>query len=108
MDPDVVWDGKRGRSKDGYIDGVVMVEGEVAVLGVNVGVLNPIVTNGDGNPLFPNYSGEDLFTLTICGNNVTILHRFRDRHTTTFIAHVTACDRQKSLTINNTFNITVT
>ena len=30
-----------------------------AVLGVNV--VRPIVTNGDGDALFPNYFGEDLF-----------------------------------------------
>jgi len=38
--------------------GVVIVEGKVAALGVNVG--RPIVTNGDGDVLFPNYFGDDL------------------------------------------------
>ena len=41
-----------------YWIGVVTVEGKWAVLGVNVG--HPIVTNGDGDALFPNYFGEDL------------------------------------------------
>jgi len=35
--------------------GVVIVEGEVAVLRVNVG--RRIVINGDGDALFPNYFG---------------------------------------------------
>ena len=35
--------------------GVVIVEGEVAVLRVNVG--RRIVTNEDGDTLFPNYFG---------------------------------------------------
>jgi len=39
--------------------GVVIVEGEEAVLGVNFG--RPIVTNGDfATWLFPNYFGQDL------------------------------------------------
>jgi len=38
---------------------VVIVEGEGAVLGVNLG--RSIVTTGDGDALFPNYLGEDLF-----------------------------------------------
>jgi len=44
-----------------YKIGVVIVKGEGAVLGVNFG--RPIVTNGDGNVLFPNYFGEDLFNV---------------------------------------------
>jgi len=36
--------------------GVVIFEGEGAVLGVNVG--RPIVANGDGDELFPNYFGR--------------------------------------------------
>jgi len=36
----------------------VVVEGEVAVLGVNVG--RPIVTKGDSDALFPNYFGGGL------------------------------------------------
>jgi len=39
--------------------GVVIVKGERAVLGVNL--KRPIVTSGDGDALFPNYFGEDLF-----------------------------------------------
>jgi len=39
--------------------GVVIVEGEGALSGVNVG--RPIATNGDGDSLFPNYLGDDLF-----------------------------------------------
>ena len=42
----------------GVLDGMVMVEGEGAVLGVNSGRF--IVTNGDGDALFPNYFREDL------------------------------------------------
>ena len=42
-----------GRSRDPCIDGVVIVKGEGAVLGANLG--HPIVTNGDGDALFPNY-----------------------------------------------------
>jgi len=39
--------------------GVVIVEGECAVLGVNLG--RPIVTNGDlATRLFPNYFGQEL------------------------------------------------
>jgi len=44
----------------GILDGVVIVEGEVAVLGVNVG--HTVVTNGKGDALFPDYFGKDLFT----------------------------------------------
>ena len=43
--------------------GVVIVEVEGAVLGVNLGRSG--VTNGDGDALFPNYFGEDLL-LAIC------------------------------------------
>ena len=54
MDPDAIWDGEWGRSRDGVLDGVVIVKGEEAVLEVNLG--RPIVTNGDfATPLFPNY-----------------------------------------------------
>ena len=42
MDPDAVWDGEWGRSNDGCITWVVIVEGEGAVLGVNLG--HPTVT----------------------------------------------------------------
>jgi len=35
--------------------GVVITEGEGAVLGMNLG--HPIVTSGDDNELFPNYFG---------------------------------------------------
>jgi len=46
----------------GVLDGVVIVEGERAVLGLNVG--RPIVTNGDfATRLFPNYFGQYLFKL---------------------------------------------
>jgi len=37
----------------------VIVEEEGSVLGLNLGL--PIVTNVDGDALFPNYFGEDLF-----------------------------------------------
>jgi len=44
LDPDAVWvdSGSRGI---GVSDGVVIVEGEGAVLGVNLG--RPVVSNGD-------------------------------------------------------------
>jgi len=43
---DAFWSGEWCRSRDmGVLDGVVIVEGEVAVLGVNV--RRRIVTNGD-------------------------------------------------------------
>jgi len=46
MDPDAVWDGEWGQSRNVCIRWVVMiVEGEVAVLWVNLG--HHIVTNGD-------------------------------------------------------------
>jgi len=37
LDLDTVWGGEWGRSMDGYIRWVEIVEGEVAVLEVNVG-----------------------------------------------------------------------
>jgi len=41
----------------GVLDGVVIVKGKGAVLGVNLG--HPIVTNGDfATWLFPNYFGK--------------------------------------------------
>jgi len=41
--------------------GVVIIEGEGAVLEVNLG--RPIVTNGDfATRLFPNYIGQDLLS----------------------------------------------
>jgi len=43
----------------GVLDGVVIVKGKGTVLGVNLGC--PIVTIGDGDALFPNYFGENLF-----------------------------------------------
>jgi len=48
----------------GVLDGVVIVEREWAVLGVNLG--HPIVTNGDFvTRLFQNYFGQDLFVDTV-------------------------------------------
>jgi len=44
VDPDAVGDGEWGRSRYGCIRLVVIVEGEGAVLKVNLG--HPIVTNG--------------------------------------------------------------
>jgi len=42
------------------LDGVVIVEEEGAVLGMNLG--RPIVSNGDfATRFFPNYFGQDLF-----------------------------------------------
>jgi len=45
----------------GALDGVVIVDGEVAVLGVNLG--RPIVTYGNGDGLFPSYFWEELFRI---------------------------------------------
>jgi len=45
----------------GVLDAVVIIKGEEAVSRVNFG--RPIVTNGDGDALFPNYFGEDLLSL---------------------------------------------
>ena len=62
MDPDVVWGGKWGRLGMAVLDGngMVIVEGKGAVLGLNSG--RPIVTNGDfATRLFPNYFGQYLF-----------------------------------------------
>ena len=58
--------------------GVVIIEGEGAVLGVNLGC--PIVTNGDvvvclfmRDVLFPNYFGEDLLCdWLLVGSVVTV------------------------------------
>jgi len=59
VNPDAVWNGKRSRSRDECIRWVVIVEGEMAVLGLNLG--RPIVTNGDfATRLFSNYFGQDL------------------------------------------------
>jgi len=56
LDPDAVWGGEFGA-----LDGAVIVEGEGAVLEVNLG--RPIVTNGAfATRLFSNYS-EDLLTI---------------------------------------------
>jgi len=44
MDPDAVWGGECGRSRVGVTEGMVIVEGEGAVLWVNLG--RPIVTDG--------------------------------------------------------------
>ena len=43
----------------GVLDGAGDHRREGAVWGVNLG--RPIATNGDGDALFPNYFGEDLF-----------------------------------------------
>ena len=43
--------------------GVAIVEEKEAVSCVNLG--RPIVTNGDGDALFPNYFGKDLFSGTM-------------------------------------------
>jgi len=42
LNPDAVWDGEWGLEM-GVLDGVVIVKGEGAVLGMNLG--RPIVTN---------------------------------------------------------------
>jgi len=51
-----------------------IVEGKEAVLGVNLG--HPIVTNGDGDALFPNYFGEDLFNLARAACLLYACHMF--------------------------------
>ena len=59
LDPDAVWDDEWGRSRMGVLDGMVIVEEEGAVLGLNLG--RPTVTNGDfATRLFPNYSWQCL------------------------------------------------
>jgi len=45
LDPDAIWSGECGRLSDGCIKWVVIVEGEGAVLGMNLRL--PTVTNGD-------------------------------------------------------------
>ena len=51
----------------GVLHGMVIVKGKGAVLWVNLE--HPIVTNGHGVALFPNYFGKDLFTeLTVLNN----------------------------------------
>ena len=61
-----------GSVKDGCIRWVVIVEGEGAVLGVNLGC--PIVTEGDfAMQLFPNYFGQDLFLLLLFQTVVKII-----------------------------------
>jgi len=51
--------------------GVVIVEREGAVLGVNVG--RPIVTSGDCDVLFPYYFWEDLLFVTLSPLSVIII-----------------------------------
>ena len=65
MDPDAVWDGKWGRSRDGCIRWGWWSSKRKGSLGVNVG--HPVVTNGDfvawlceNDMLFLNYFVEDL------------------------------------------------
>jgi len=49
----------------GVLDGVVIVEGLGAVLGLNFG--RPLVTNGDfATWIFPNYFGQ---CLSVCSHN---------------------------------------
>jgi len=64
----------------GVLHGVEIVEGEGTVLGVNLG--RPIVTIGiflscvrDGDALFPNDFGEDLFFLRFCHSLVVLNNR---------------------------------
>ena len=45
MYPGAIWDGEWGRSRMDVLVRVIIVEGEGAVLGLNLG--RPIVTNGD-------------------------------------------------------------
>jgi len=59
----------------GTLDGVVIVEWEMAVLGVSVG--RPIVTNGDGDALLPNYFGEDLFNCEILYYTCRVFYHLR-------------------------------
>jgi len=59
LDPDTLWDGEWGRSRDGCIRWGVERRREWVVLDVNLG--RPIVTNWDfATRLFPNYYGQDL------------------------------------------------
>jgi len=61
LDPDAVWDGEWGRSRDGCIRWGGDRRREGLFWGVNLG--RPTVTNGDfATRLFPiNYFGQDLF-----------------------------------------------
>ena len=61
LDPDAVWAGEWGRSRMGVLNEGGDCRREGPVLEMNLGC--PIVTNGDGDALFPNYLAEDLFTL---------------------------------------------
>jgi len=44
------------------------------------------------------------FILVVCGNNVSVVHRFRDITTST--VYVTACDLEKALIFDTTVEIT--
>jgi len=67
LDPDAVLVGECGQGMC-VTDGMMIVNGKEAVLGVNIG--HPIVTNGDSvaqlcesDALFPSYFREDLLLL---------------------------------------------
>jgi len=68
VDPDAVWMVSGVSLEMGVLDEVVIVEGEGAVLGVNLG--HTIVISGDfATQLFPNYFGQDLLVYTVIDEN---------------------------------------
>ena len=58
MDPDAIWGGEWVRRGMDVLDGAGDRRMERGQFGDKFG--RPIVTNGDGDALFPNYFGEDL------------------------------------------------
>ena len=80
MDPDAVWDGEWRRRR--VLDGVVIVEGEGAVLWVNLG--RSIVTTGtfawlcESVALFPNDLGDDLLALALFKTDDSTLKFWRN------------------------------
>jgi len=60
LDPDAIWNGKWGQSRDGYNKRGGDRRRGSGILGVNVG--HSTVSNGDDDMLFPNYFGEGFVT----------------------------------------------
>jgi len=74
VDPDAVWGGEWVGQGMGVLDGVVIVEGKGAVLGLNLG--HPIVTNEDfATRLFPNYFGQYLLLKLKADTHFTVPRR---------------------------------
>jgi len=87
VDRDAIWDGEWGQSRDGCIKlGVVIVEGEGAVLGLNLE--HPIVTNWDfATRLFPNYFGQYLLIFLHCASWGINIDAFLSNKWTLLIFH---------------------